>query len=65
MIEKFERSPRGLKAPMCEQCVEPMVWYRSTRQVDRPDFISHYFQCPKCSFIREISVKKPDDGAAN
>jgi hypothetical protein len=63
MIEKFDRTPRGLKAPMCVTCSEPMMWYRSTRYPDKPDLIFHYFQCPKCSGVREITAKKPEDKA--
>jgi hypothetical protein len=63
--EKFDRRPRGLKAPMCTECIEPMVWYRSTRYQEKPNLIFHYFQCPKCSDIREIMVNAPEAGAAN
>jgi len=62
MIESFDRRPRGLKVPMCSRCAEPMVWYRSTRSETNPDMIAHYFQCPKCSEIREIKSKPVQGG---
>jgi len=60
MIEKFDRTPRGLKAPMCQQCSEPMIWYRSTRSEVTRNLILHYFQCPKCSDIRMVKAKPPE-----
>jgi phage FluMu protein Com len=57
VIEKFDRRPRGLKAPMCQKCAEPKIWYRSTLSETETGLISHFFQCPKCRDIQEISSK--------
>jgi len=61
MIENFKHAMRGLGAPMCAKCNEPMAWVRSDLDKTEPDTIVSFFHCQKCGARKEEKYRSLSD----
>jgi hypothetical protein len=67
MVDFLKRSVEQLTPPTCTACDVTMIWYRSMRPAAqaKPEIIVHYFQCPNCNSIGEVTSKVKANGNGN
>jgi hypothetical protein len=57
MIENFKHAMRGLGAPVCAKCNEPMAWIRSDLDKTEPDTIVSFFIARSAAPAKKLDRK--------
>ena len=64
MVDFLRQSVERLEPPTCSSCNIKMIWYRSIRPTAQQNLeqIVHYFQCPSCNGVAEVTTRLSGDG---
>lgn len=63
MVEYLKRALKRLEPPTCTACNVEMKWYRSLRPPGETTLIAHFFHCPNCAGIVQVTTPlRADDG---